>query len=255
MKKHGLTFVFCLFLSFMLSLEARADIEAIQAMITQCDVFQGFQEYVIKGKSLIESVKQLEAQVKQTVDEVKGSVEEAKATVEKGKQAIESAKEKAEAIKAKAQGIVDAIKNKDVNGLKSGLSSLDFSAFKYTFNGKQNDNEMSDTVLNTLVRQKGSDSISNQEELSKAINKKNGMDIAKLYAQGMVTRQNIKQEKDELKNPETIEESLDLCQKAQISLMKRQNEISGMEGNNARFIHTRAMENVGGSYEKGAQNE
>lgn len=255
MNKRGLTFVFCLFFTFMLSLEARADIESIQFLITQCDVFEGAQEQILKLKSLYESGQQLAAQVKQTVDEVKGAVDEVKSTVEKGKQTIESVKEKAEAIVAQTNGIVDAIKNKDINALKSGLSSLDFSAFKYTFNGKQNDSEMSDTILKTLVRQKGNDSISNQEELSRAINQKNGMDIANLYGQAMATRQNIRQEKDDIKNPETMEEALELCQKVQVRLMKRQNEISNMEGNNARFIHTRAMENVGGSYEKGAQNE
>lgn len=249
MKKCGLTFAFCFLLSLMCSFKARADIEPIEAVIAALgDVYEGFEEKVTKAKSLIESAEQLAAQVKSAADE-------AKATVEKGKQMYNDAKEKAEAIKAKAQAAVDAVKNRDINALKSGLSNLEFAAFKGTFDGKQDDNEMADTVLETLVRKKGNDSIANQKVLSKAINEKNGQDIANLYAKAMVMRQMLAAEKDEMHNPQSVEEALDLSQKVELRTMQRQNEVSSMDNSLARFIHTRAIENVSGSYAEGGNNE
>lgn len=249
MKKRGLIFAFCLLLTITFSFRARADIEAIQAVITGLgDVYEGVQEQITKAKSLYESGQQLASQVKKYADE-------AKATVEKGKQMYESAKEKAAAIKEKAEKTVEAIKNKDVNALKSGLSKMDFSAFKSTFDGTKADGEMAETVMDTLVRKKGKDSIANQKALSKAINQKNGLDISNLYAQAMVARQNIRDEKDDLKNPTTMDEALELTQKVQLRAMQRQNGITQLEDGVARFVHTRAMENVSGNYEKEEEGE
>ena len=249
MTRRGLIFAFCFLSVLTCSFRARADIEPIEAVIAALgDVYEGFEEKVTKAKSLIESTQQLAAQVKSAADE-------AKATVEKGKQMYESAKEKAEAIKAKAQAAVDAVKNRDINALKSGLSNLEFTAFKGTFDGKQDENEMADTVLKTLVRKKGNDSIANQKVLSKAINEKNGRDISNLYAKSTVMRQKLAAEKDQMHNPKSVEEALDLCQKVKLRTMQRQNEISSMENSLARFVHTRAIENVSGSYEEGGNNE
>lgn len=249
MKKHGLIFAFSFILALTCSFKAKADIEAIQAVITALgDVYQGFQEQVTKAKSLYESTQQLASQVKSAADEVKS-------TVEKGKQMYSDAKEKAEAIKSKVQGAVDAIKNRDINALKSGLSNMEFSAFKDTFNGKQDDSEMADTILENLVRKKGNDSIANQKALSKAINQRNGLDIANLFAKSTVMRQKLSDETGSFHNPQSVDEALDLCQKVQLRTMQRQNEISSMENSLARFIHMRAIENVGGSYEEGEKNE
>ena len=68
-------------------------------------------------------------------------------------------------------------------------------------------------------------------------------------------RQTLAAEKDELHNPESVEEALDLCQKVKLRTMQRQNDISSMENGLARFIHMRAIENVSGSYEEGEKNE
>lgn len=245
MKKHGLIFAFSFIFALTCSFKAKADIEAIQAMITALgDVYEGFQEQVTKAKSLYESTQQLASQVKSAADEVKSTVE-----------MYTDAKEKAEAIKSKVQGAVDAIKNKDTDALTSGLSNMEFSAFKSTFNGKQDDSEMADTILETLVRKKGNDSIANQKVLSKAINQKNGLDIANLYADSMVMRQKLSEEKTEIHNPQAVDEALDLCQKVQLRTMQRQNDISAMKNGSARVIHMHAIENVGGSYEEGEKNE
>jgi len=248
MRKQGLTFVFCLLLSLMFSFQAKADIEALQAVITALgDVYEGVQEQVTKVKSLYESGQQLAAQVKQVADE-------AQATVEKGKQMYESAREKAEAIKAKAQGVVDAIKNKDVDVLRSA-ANMEFASLKGTFDGTKDDDEMAEAVMDALVRKRGKDSISTQKALSKAINQKNGTDIANLFGQSIMFRQDLSREKDDIKNPTTVEEANDLTQKVQLRTMERMNRISAMEGGIARFQHTRAMENVTGSYEEGEKNE
>lgn len=248
MKRRGLTFVLCLLLSLTFSFQAKADIEALQAIITALgDVYEGVQEQVTKVKSLYESGQQLVAQVKDAANE-------AKATVEKGKQMYASAKEKAEAIKAKAEGVVDAIKNKDVNALRSA-ANMEFAGLKGTFNGTKDDDEMAEAVLDTLVRKRGKDSISTQNALSKAINQKNGTDIANLFGQSTIVRQNLVQEKDDIQNPTTVEEANDLVQKVELRTMERMNRISAMEGGITRFQHTRAMENVTGSYEGGEKNE
>ena len=256
MKRRGTIFVFCLFIALTCSFKARADIEAIQAVITALgDVVEGAKEQVQKVQSLYESGQQLASQAKKYADE-------AKETIDKGKKMYADAKEKAEAIKAKAQdiktkaeGMIDAVKNKDVNALQSGFSGLEFSSLKSTFDGSHDDDEMAEDVLDTLVRKKGKDSIASQKALSEAINKKNGLDVANFYAKSTVLRQNLMKEKDDFKNPQSVDEAIELCQKVQLRSMQRQNEITALEGSVAKFHHTHAMEGVSGDYQEGDQNE
>ena len=249
MKKRGLIFAFCLLFALTYSFKAKADIEAIQAVITALgDVVEGAKEKLEKAKSLYESGQQLASQVKKYADE-------AKATIEKGKQMYNSAKEKAEAIKAKATGLADAIKNRDIGALRGGLENMEFSSLKGTFDGSHDDDEMAEAVLDTLVRKKGKDSIATQKALSKAINEKNGLDMAGVYGKTTVLRQDLAKEKDDFQNPQSVDEAIELCQKVLLRSMERRNKIAEMEGTVAKFRHTRAMESVSGDYEEGNKNE
>lgn len=249
MKRRFWTFAFCLLSGLMLSFQARADIEALQALITGFgDVKEGAEEKILTLKSKYESFQQLVSQVKKAANE-------AKETIDKGKQAYASVEEKAKAIRAQAENVVDAIKNKDISALGSNFSNKEFAGLKNTFNGTKDDDEMADAVLDTLVRKRGSNSISVQKALSAAINLKNCSDIADLFAKSMMTRQNLAAEKDDVKDPQTVEEAIELTQKTNLDTMRRQDNISLMNDGVARFKHTRALETVTGSYEKEENNE
>ena len=70
-----------------------------------------------------------------------------------------------------------------------------------------------------------------------------------------MTRQNLAAEKDDVKDPQTVEEAIELTQKTNLDTMRRQDNISLMNDGVARFKHTRALETVTGSYEKEENNE
>ena len=249
MRNRSLIFAFCLLFVFNFSLKARADIEGIQAVITALgDVVEGFKEQAEKAQSLYESGQQLASQVKQYADE-------AKATVEKGRQMYADAKEKAEAIKAKANGAIEAIKNKDINALQSGISNMEFSALKDTYDGSHTDGEMAEAILDTLVRQRGNESIANQKLLSESINKRNGLGVANVYAKSMILRQELAKEKDELKNPQSVDEAISLYQQTVLQSAKRTNTTMQMSGEISKFHHTLAIESVAGDYQGGSANE
>ena len=249
MKKHGLTFGVMICMAMICSTPARADIEAIQAVITALgDVVEGAQEQITKAKSLIENVQQLSTQAKKFASDAKQLVDEGKKTVESVKTGIEGAKAKAEEIKNKATAFVDGVKSGDLGAIKENLGNVEFAKFNDVFDGTKIDDEMADAVLDVMTRKKGDDSIESQKELSKAINQKNGIDMANMFAKTIVLRQTLRDESDEFENPTSVDEAIKLAQEAQLSAMKRCKEILNMEATTYRFDHTQAIQSIRNDY-------
>lgn len=243
MRKNGLIFVFCLFSALIFSGRAKADIEALQAVITALgDVVQGAQEHILKAKSMYESGQQLASQAKKCVSEVRN-------TVEQGKKTYEDAKAKAKAIKDRVNNATEIFKSGDLGELKSKLASKEFSSLNGMFDGKHDEDETADQVLETMVRKKGDDSIANQNALTRAINEKLGDNMANLFGKSMVMRQNLVNEEDNPQNPESVDEAIGLSQKMQLQSMRRFNEILSMEASISRFYHSMAIGNIVGDYE------
>ena len=101
------------------------------------------------------------------------------------------------------------------------------------------------------MRKRGDDSIANQKAVSDAINKKNGVDMANMFGKTLVMRQQLKNEKDDFKNPESVDEAINLLQEKQMSVIERKKEILNMEANISRIKHTQALQNVEGEYVEG----
>ncbi|HCU58986.1 MAG TPA: hypothetical protein DIC64_03295 [Alphaproteobacteria bacterium] len=249
MKIRGLIFAFFVMFGLFFASNAKADIEAIQAAITLLgDVYEGAQEQIIKAKSLIESAKQLGTQVKKFKKDAEDTINQAKGAVEKVQSEVKTVQEKVQNIKDKAIGLADAAKKGDLNGLKSQASSMEFASLNNVFDGTKADDEMAEAVLDNMVRKKGDNSIENQKAISDAINMKNGIDMANMFGKTLVLRQQLRNEKDDFQNPESIDEAINLFQEKQISAMKRRREILNMESTIARFHHTRALQSVEGEY-------
>ena len=252
MKKRGLTFAFLISFGVLFATEARADIEAIQTVITALgDVVEGAKEQIEKAKSMIESAQQLAAQAKKFKKDVEDTVNQAKGAVEKVKSEVKTAQEKAQAIKDRVNGLVNAAKTGDLNGLRSEVSSMEFASLNNIFDGTRPDDEMAEAVLDNMVRKRGDDSIANQKAVSDAINKKNGVDMANMFGKTLVMRQQLKNEKDDFKNPESVDEAINLLQEKQMSVIERKKEILNMEANISRIKHTQALQNVEGEYVEG----
>jgi len=223
----------------MFSPPARADIEALQAVLmTVLDNVQGYKEKIAKAQSLKQTIEQRAKQAKKYVND-------AKSTYNKGKQIYSSAREKAGAIKGGVEATITAVQEKDLKGL--GYTML--SPLKGKFDGKMSDNEAADAVVDVMVRKKGADSIANQMALSYALNKQNAEDMSALFSKTMVLRQNIRNEEDELVNVESIDEAIDLSQKASLRSMKRNLKIIEMKASMAGFEHMMGIHNSEGGYD------
>ncbi|MBR2299134.1 MAG: hypothetical protein IJ870_00990 [Alphaproteobacteria bacterium] len=254
MKKGGLTFAVVMMLSVVSATKAWADIEALQALITKYgDVVEGHEQQILKAQSFIESTQQLATQAKRFKTDVENVVKEAEKTLSAAQSAVKTATQKAQEIKDKVNNVVNVVnaaKEGDLNGLKTGISSMDFASLNKFFDGTKEDDEMADAVLENMVRKKGDNSIENQKALSNAINKKNGVDMANMYGKSIVTRKVLRGEKDDFKNPQSVDEAIELFQEKQMSVMKRKREIRNMESTIKRFHHTHALQNVEGEYEE-----
>lgn len=249
MKRCGLTFGIVMCAAMVCSSPARADIEAIQAVITALgDVVQGAQEQITKAKSLIENVQQLSTQAKKFASDAKQMVDEGKKAVETVKSGVQTAKEKAEEIKNKATAFVDNVKSGDLGAIKESVGNIEFAKFNNVFDGTKMDDEMADAVIDVMTRTRGDDSIESQKQLSKAINQKNGMDMANMYAKTLVMRQTLRDESDEFANPTSVDEAIKLAEEAQLSAMKRRKEILNMEATTSRFDHTQAIQSLRNDY-------
>lgn len=223
----------------MFSPPAHADAEALQASLTVVlDDVQGYKEKIAKAQSLKQTIEQRAKQAKKYVDD-------AKSTYNKGKQIYSSAKEKARAIKGGVEATIAAVQEKDLEGL--GYTVL--SPLKGKFDGKMSDNEAADAVVDVMVRKKGADSIANQMALSYALNKQNAEDMSALFSKTMVLRQNIRGEEDEIVNVESIDEAIDLSQKASLRSMKRNLKIIEMKASMAGFEHMMGIHNLERGYD------
>lgn len=252
--RYSLIFVLLLMSSLFLSSEAKADIEALQAVITTVgDVVEGAKEQITKAKSFIESAQQLETQAKKFAKDAQNTVNQAKDAINQTKKAVKTAQQKADEIKSRVDDAVNKVKETDLGDLKSNLSSVEFASLNEVLDGTKPDDEAAEAVLDNLVRKKGNDSIENQRALTKAINRKSGQDMSNMYGRVLVLRQKIKNEKDDFQNPQSIDEAIELSQKAQMSSMKRRRDVLNMEANVSRFNHMRLIQNVEGSY--GEENE
>ncbi len=240
MMKHKGPFIALTALLMVCAKPARADFEAIQAIITYLgDVVQNAKEQVIKAKSLIESAQQLSTQTKKMVSDAKG-------TVKKVGDEVKSAKAKAQEIKDKVSNTINMAKSGD---LKGALQNTEFIKLKGVFDGTKIDDEMADAVMDTLVRKKGDDSIANQKALNKALNLKQGIDMANMFGEVLVLRQDLKAEEDDPQNPESIDEAVDLSQESAVKSLERQNKVLLMKAQMATYGHTFDIQSLEGGQE------
>lgn len=243
--KSRVTFIALTVLSMLCAKPAKADIEAIQAIITYVgDVVQNAKEQVIKAKSLIESTQQLATQTKKMVSD-------AKQTVKQVGDGVKSAQTKVQEIKGKVDSTINMVKSGD---LKGALQNAEFIKLKGTFDGTKIDDEMAENVMETLVRKKGDDSIANQKALNKALNLKQGIDMANMFGEVLVLRQNLRDEEDNPQNPESIDEAIDLSQESAMEALERQNKILLMKAQLATYSHTFGIQSLEGESE-GEGNE
>ena len=202
---------------------AKADIEAVQAIITYVgDVAQNAKEQVLKAKSMIESAQQLAVQTKKIASDAKKTIKDAEGVVKQVQSEVKTAQEKVQAIKDKVNGTINAVQSGDI---KNVLPKVEFAKLNGVFDGTKIDDEMAEAVMDTLVRKKGGDSIANQKALNKALNLKQGTDMANMFADVVVLRQEIVQEEDEVQNPDNIEDAIDLAQKSMTKNLERQRQI------------------------------
>jgi len=238
MRKCCLIFAFLILFSG--TFEARADFEVIQETVSGAvEVPKAAESMIMKEKAMEENANQLKSRLKKAADKVK--------------KAANSIKDGVANIKNKITGLVSAAKTGDLEGLAAGG---EFAALNETFDGSKSDEEMGDNVLDSLVRKKGENSIGNAQVVSKAINQKNGRDIADMYGDAFTQRLELKQVKDEYENPESIDDAVSLYQQEKLDYMRRMNAIARLNNKLARVKHTRAIENVqGGAGNDNAEEE
>lgn len=244
MKKKGLIFAVFFFAVCLTSFPSKADIEALQPIITTImDLVEQAKEKILKVKGL---------QLKK--DELMANADKYSDKVKEGKKKFANAKEKAQSMKDKATGGMNGLSNIGVNG-PVGNANTEFASLDKTFDGSKDDDEMEEAITDTLVRKQGADSISSQNELSDAINRKIGLDCADMYGKALVLRLDLQAEKDEFELPESVDKATKLYEDVKIRSMKRQNSILEMEGGLARVEHTKALETQDGAQKTEAENE
>ena len=222
MMRKSRFIILAVFMVFSAS-PAKADIEAVQAIITYVgDVAQNAKEQVLKAKSMIESAQQLAVQTKKIASDAKKTIKDAEGVVKQVQSEVKTAQEKVQAIKDKVNGTINAVQSGDI---KNVLPKVEFAKLNGVFDGTKIDDEMAEAVMDTLVRKKGGDSIANQKALNKALNLKQGTDMANMFADVVVLRQEIVQEEDEVQNPDNIEDAIDLAQKSMTKNLERQRQI------------------------------
>lgn len=239
MKKCLSVFMVCFLMCFMMPHKAKADIEAIQALITSLgDKVEGAKEKILKVKS-----------TKLKADELSANASKYK---EKAEKTAKDAKEKANKIKNKATGGIKGLSGKE---LSNQAENTEFAGLDGTFDGTKEDDEMEEAIVDALVRKPGADSVTSQKELSAALNQKMGTDAAEMYGKAFVLRQDLAKETDEYKKPEAVDEAIKVYEDVKIKSMKRWNSILEMEGALARMEHTKALESQEGKDNAEAEHE
>ncbi len=251
MMRKGWFIILAVFMVFSAS-PAKADIEAVQAIITYVgDVAQNAKEQVLKAKSMIESAQQLAVQTKKIASDAKKTIKDAEGVVKQVQSEVKTAQEKVQAIKDKVNGTINAVQSGDI---KNVLPKVEFVKLNGVFDGTKIDDEMAEAVMDTLVRKKGGDSIANQKALNKALNLKQGTDMANMFADVVVLRQEIVQEEDEVQNPDNIEDAIDLAQKSMTKNLERQRQILLFNSQITEYNHTYGIQALQGE-KKEAENE
>jgi len=240
--KRCLIYAFVVMSLMISGREARADIEALQGVLTVVgDLVASIKEEVVRAKGLITKGKELATQCKKMAKDVQNTVDQAK-------RVVKTAEEKVQEIKNTVDAIRSAAESKDVKGLKSSLESIEFAGLNKVLGGKETDEERAEAVLDSMVRKRGNDSIENQKQLSAAINRKNGRDMADLFAKTIIVRQNLLEEEDDPKNPQAIDEAFEFSQKTGVDTLKKGQDILNMQATIRRFHNTQAMQNIEGGY-------
>lgn len=205
---------------------AKADIEALLALLEQVDVFESDSEMLEKAKSFYSNYQELSKQV----SELKNEAEKM----------YHSAEQKVGEINDVVNKGMEIIETGDIKG---AIQNLDFAPLQGMFDGSKGPAEMEEAVAKELVREEGDHSIKNQKEISKALNKKEGVEMADMFAKAVVMRKSIELEKDEEKNPQAEDEALSLAQDEYIKSIKRRNRIVAIE---ATRLSVRASKELAG---------
>ena len=251
MMRKGWFIILTAFAAFFAS-PAKADIEAVQAIITYVgDVVQNAKEQVIKAKSMIESAQQLATQTKKIASDAKKTIKDAQGVVKQVQGEVKTAQEKVQAIKDKVNNTINAVQSGDI---KNVLPKVEFTKLNGVFDGTKIDDEMAEAVMDTLVRKKGEDSIANQKALNKALNLKQGTDMANMFADVVVLRQESVQEEDDPQNPDNIEDAVSLAQESMMKNLERERQILLLNSQITEYNHTYGVQALQGEKEE-ANNE
>ena len=201
------------FLFVLLSVvPARADIEALLEGLEQITVFESENETLQTIESLYNKAEELKKQASEYKNKAEKMYHSAQDAANKGIDAVNKASE--------------MVKTGDIKG---AIQNMDFAPLQGMFDGSKGPAEEEEAVYKEMVREEGDHSIENQRELEKAINEKEGIEMADTFAKAIVMRKNIEEETDELENPQTEDEALSLAQDEYIRSIKRRNRMVALE--------------------------
>lgn len=228
-------FLILLLSSLVFAPAARADIEAIRAaMKTAGDVVEKAKQQFQSVQSVKESAEKIISQGKDIKSAVEDKVNDVKNLYEK------------------AEGVVNSVKDGNVADMASGF---ELGGLKGKTDGSKSDEEVAEAVEETMMRETGSDSVANSKAISKALNEKNGLNMAHMYAKGLVLRQELRDEKDDPQNPENVKEALNLQQKKAIQSIRRENKVINMDATILEYVYTNQVQRFQKDLDNGENNE